>query len=96
MARNLNEIWNKVKAVDPSYESEPLAITAVCQQQIVLVAAYDSTTSDYRLAVERLHSRLGVVPSETYEAMRRDAEAARVRSEDVRVALERHFAEHGC
>ena len=61
-----------------------------------LVAEFDAAIHAYRLAVEALHSRLGVVPRETYETMKRDAEAARVRSEDARLALERHLVEHGC
>ena len=74
----------------------PFPIVDVCQQQIGMVAAYDSATSDYRLTVERLHSRLGVVPKDAYETIRRDAEATRARSEHAHIVLERHITEPGC
>jgi hypothetical protein len=76
--------------------AEVFAIGEVCDEEIGLVAKYDAATHAYRIAVEALHSRLGVVPKQTYESMRCEAEAARVRSEEARLAVERHVAQHGC
>ena len=36
------------------------------------------------VVVEALNSRLGMVPRKSYETIRRDSEAARIRSEDMR------------
>ena len=71
-------------------------MTVECSERDRLSALYEEFTSEYLRTIHVLNERLAVMPKEQYAAMRRAAEQARIQSEQTRVDLEKHCAEHGC
>jgi hypothetical protein len=46
--------------------------------------------------VSALNARIGVTPKHGYNLLERASEDARLKSEQARIAYERHVADHGC
>ena len=67
-----------------------------CEQKRRLLAEYDSTTRTFSACVSDLNRQIGTSSREAYEQLRRSVDEARVRSEQARLALEAHVAQHGC
>jgi hypothetical protein len=67
-----------------------------CKERDRLSGKYVAATSAYLRAVELLDKRIGVMVKGDYETIKRAAEEARLRSEQLRIALENHVEEHGC
>jgi len=57
---------------------------------------YEMTVADYNRAFAFLRSDLGTLRKADYVKIREYIEVARLKSEDARLALEKHIAEHGC
>jgi hypothetical protein len=68
----------------------------LCEEKCRLLREYDSATADFSRAVQVLHSRLGVLSREEYAKLKHFSEHSRLRSEQARLALERHVSEHKC
>jgi hypothetical protein len=73
-----------------------MAAETACDEKNRLLRAYSFATSDFIRAVTVLHQRSGVMSKEDYEGIRRYADKTRELTEEARIALERHTAEHGC
>lgn len=67
-----------------------------CSKKTQLLADYQSATARFSLAVTDLNEKMGVSPKSEYDRLRMAADDARMKSEEARLALERHTAEHGC
>jgi hypothetical protein len=67
-----------------------------CEQKRRLLAEYDSTTSAFSACVSDLNRQIGTSSRDAYEQLRRSVDEARVRSEQARLALEAHVAQHRC
>jgi hypothetical protein len=67
-----------------------------CSSFAHLVAEYESATGRFSAAVTKLNQRIGISPKGEYELLDRAANEARVKSEQVRLALEQHIAAHRC
>jgi hypothetical protein len=67
-----------------------------CGEKILLMSDYETATATFSAAVARLRRNMGTVPRAEYERLDRAANEARVKSEQARLAIERHIASHGC
>ena len=67
-----------------------------CEEKARLVRLYNVATVGFSAAVKELNRRIGTSPKEEYERLTRISNEARVQSEQARLALERHIADHGC
>ena len=67
-----------------------------CEEKRALLNAYHSATAVFSQQLTNLHAQIGTSSKGEYESMRRSVDEARVRSEETRLALDRHVAEHGC
>jgi hypothetical protein len=67
-----------------------------CEEKTQLAMEYDAATSKFSEAVRELHRRIGTSPKDEYDPLERASNEARVRSEQARLALERHIATHRC
>jgi hypothetical protein len=67
-----------------------------CEEKARLVGEYNVATVAFSEAVKELHLRIGTSPIQEYKQLERISSEARVKSEQTRLALERHIAAHGC
>jgi len=67
-----------------------------CEIKFRLISEYETATAVFSEAVTELRRRIGTSTKEEYDRLARDANDARVKSEQARLALERHVAEHRC
>jgi hypothetical protein len=67
-----------------------------CEDKAGLVREYNVATAAFSEAVNELHRRIGTSPIEEYKRLERISSAARVKSEQARLALEQHIAVHRC
>jgi hypothetical protein len=67
-----------------------------CHDKIRLATEYERATSHFSEAVRELQQRIGTSPKEEYARLERVCNEARVRSEQARLALEQHIADHHC
>lgn len=64
-------------------------------EKVHLIDKYNSTTFEFSCIVGMLQAKRGVMAKEEYERIQR-FKKARSRSEQARLTLEQHVAEHGC
>jgi len=67
-----------------------------CEEKTRLAAEYQATSQKYADAVAELNRKMGTSAKTEYERLTRAADEARVKSEQVRLALEQHVAAHNC
>jgi len=67
-----------------------------CDVKVRLAAEYEAATALFSGAVTELQRRVGTSSKEEYDRLGRLANDARVKSEQARLALESHIAEHRC
>lgn len=67
-----------------------------CEVKIRLTSKYEEATTLFSEAVSELRRKIGISTREDYEQLGRRANDARVKSEQARLALEQHIAEHRC
>ena len=68
----------------------------VCEAKVRLASDYEVATTAFSEAVTELRRKIGTSTKEDYEGLGRRANEARVKSEQARLALEQHLAEHHC
>jgi hypothetical protein len=69
---------------------------AGCEERSRLLQAYNDATREFSDRVSALNARIGVTPKHEYDLLERASEDARLKSEQARIAYERHAADHGC
>jgi len=67
-----------------------------CEEKARLASEYEETSWKYADAVAELNRKMGTSAKAEYEQLTRAADEARVKSEQSRLALEQHVAEHNC
>ena len=67
-----------------------------CIEKRRLVENYQQATARFSKQLTILNERLGTSPRDEYDELRRAVDTERVRSEQARLALEQHVADHGC
>lgn len=67
-----------------------------CDAKVRLTSKYQEATASFSAAVTELQRKIGISTKEHYEELGRMANDARVKSEQARLALEQHIAEHRC
>jgi hypothetical protein len=65
-----------------------------CEVKIRLTSEYETATTLFSEAVTELRRKIGISTREDYEQLGWKANDARVKSEQARLALEQHIAEH--
>jgi hypothetical protein len=61
-----------------------------------LTVEYEATTALFSEAVTELRKNIGTSSKEDYDRLGRVANDARLKSEQARLVLEEHIAEHRC
>jgi hypothetical protein len=67
-----------------------------CEEKARLATEYEAATYAFSEAVTELHRKIGTSPKEEYRRLERISTEARVKSEQARLALERHISIHRC
>lgn len=67
-----------------------------CDEKTRLLKDYDKASSDVSEAVAALRKHEGTTEKAVYEALYRASEDAHMRSEQTRLAFERHCHDHKC
>jgi hypothetical protein len=67
-----------------------------CSEKARLARDYDAATTKFSEAVSQLQQKLGTSSRAEYENLQRVSDEARAKSEQARLALERHMAVHDC
>jgi hypothetical protein len=67
-----------------------------CEEKARLGRIYHVGTAGCSETVKELHRRMGTSPKEEYIRLTQISSEARLRSEQARLALEQHIADHGC
>jgi hypothetical protein len=67
-----------------------------CEEKTRLLMEYEAATSTFSGAVRELRRKIGTSPKEEYKRLEIIASEARDKSEQARLALERHIAAHRC
>jgi hypothetical protein len=67
-----------------------------CELKDTLSHAFERGTWAFADAVTDLNQRRSQTDNAEYNRLRMAADMARINSENVRLALDRHIAEHGC
>jgi hypothetical protein len=67
-----------------------------CTIKIRLTTKYETATALFSEAVTELRRNIGTSTKEEYDRLDRAANDARAKSEQARLALEQHIAEHRC
>ena len=70
--------------------------TVGCEEKSRLLQSYNDATREFSDKVSALNARIGVTPKHEYDLLERASEDARLKSEQARIAYERHVADHGC
>jgi DNA-binding Lrp family transcriptional regulator len=68
----------------------------LCEEKARLLAEYETTTKDFAASITDLQRKIGTSPKTEYDRLQRATDEARLKSEQARLALERHVAAHGC
>ena len=68
----------------------------VCQEEQRLLSEYGTATSKFAVVVTSLQKELGTLSKDDYDSRVRSVDEARSKSEEARLALERHIRGHGC
>jgi hypothetical protein len=76
--------------------SELFRTFMTCEEKARLAQDYDATTAKFSEAVRQLQRQIGTSTRVEYERVQRICDEARVKSEQARLALERHMAAHDC
>jgi len=71
-------------------------VESACPEKANLLNEYDTAAAEFSRTVTVLNRRMGIMSREDYVRILRFSEQARIRSEQARLALERHVNEHGC
>jgi hypothetical protein len=67
-----------------------------CEIKLRLTTNYETATALFSQAVTELRRNIGISTKEEYDRLARAANDARGKSEQARLALEQHIAEHRC
>ena len=67
-----------------------------CEEKDRLLLAYDRASTELSDAVAALRKYEGVTGKDEYEALSRASEDAHMRTEQARLAFERHQQDHKC
>jgi hypothetical protein len=67
-----------------------------CRDKEQLAAEYEATTKNFAQCVRELSQNIGTSSIAQYQRLQRASDDARVKSEQARLALERHVATHRC
>lgn len=67
-----------------------------CEVKLQLASNYDAARAAFSMAVAELGRNIGTSAKVEYEQLGRCANDARLKSEQARLVLERHTAEHRC
>jgi len=67
-----------------------------CDVRVRLTSEYEEATALFSAAVTELRRKIGISTREDYGQLGRMANDVRVKSEQARLALEQHIAEHRC
>ncbi len=67
-----------------------------CDERDRLITAYDKASSELSDAVAALRKNEGTIGKDEYEALCRASEDAHMRTEQSRLAFERHQLDHKC
>jgi hypothetical protein len=67
-----------------------------CEEKVRLTEDYRAATAAFAEAVLELQRRIGTSTSAEYDSLRRISDEARVKSEQARLAFEKHIAAHQC
>jgi hypothetical protein len=67
-----------------------------CSEKVRLTRDYDAATTKFSEAVNQLQLRLGTSTRAEYESLQRISVESRAKSEEARLSLERHMADHNC
>ena len=65
-----------------------------CEEKARVVSEYEAATTRFASSVTELQRKMGTSPESEYDRLQRDADEARVKSEQARLALEQHVAAH--
>ena len=68
----------------------------MCPVKERLIQKYNDATKNYSRALNTLRAKMGTSSKPQYQQMLQESEEARERSEQARLALQRHVSEHGC
>lgn len=75
---------------------DAISNSSVCAEKERLVAAYEADTNAFAATVTNLHERIGTSSKGDYFRLRQTVDEARLKSEQSRLALERHIESHQC
>jgi hypothetical protein len=78
------------------YEAKSTFKTMNCKAKARLTMEYEAATTKFSQAVTELRHKIGTTSREEYERLSRAANDERLKSEQARLALEQHTAEHCC
>jgi hypothetical protein len=67
-----------------------------CEERERLLTVYDKASSELSDAVSALRKNEGVTGKDEYEALCRASEDAHMRTEQAKLAFERHQQDHKC
>lgn len=67
-----------------------------CPDKARLLEAYRAATAEFSQLLTTLHQQIGTLSKDHYASLRRSVDDARVMSEQARLVLERHIAQHDC
>ena len=62
----------------------------------MLCEEYETATQSFSAILTELQRKMATSPKVEYDRLQRAVEEARLKSEQARLALERHVAAHGC
>jgi RNase P subunit RPR2 len=68
----------------------------MCDRHGELLAAYQKAVALFSTTLDALQASRATASKDEYDRMRNYVEQTRLISEDARMDLERHVAEHGC
>ena len=68
----------------------------ICSVRMTLLRNYKQVTAVHAKCVSELHREIGVSSKREYDALKRQAENARLEVAKAFDALEQHVMEHGC
>lgn len=97
MSSGLEIAGSEFSANDKPYEHPIVSFSCMsCETKSRLVSDYEAVTALFSEAVTELRRKIGTSSKEEYDRLTWGANNARVKSEQARLALEQHVAEHGC
>ena len=67
-----------------------------CEAKVRLASEYEAATTAFSKSVVELRQNIGTSTKEKYDQLVRIANNARLKSEQARLLLEQHTAEHRC